>query len=189
MSRGECKILLQNLRRPTIKRNNKLAIFIHVVLSMTGLAIYGFFVQGVFRQAAFVREVDYAVFSGFDVFLTLIIGTFLYVAAGYMFLQPTENGTTLSVFWLTQITVILAVMMVASRILFPWVETSSGTSVFEIILAIFAVPLPLLFNTVGVGLVSLLEHFEVTRLIESLAILASSLLSPGLLCLGVATLS
>jgi hypothetical protein len=173
-----------SLKDPLVKRNNKIAVIAHLLLTVLGLVIYLSAVQGIFRHAAIVNEVEYIGFPGIDVLLTLIFGAIAYIYVGYAALKPTSKKAILSVFFLLQITVFTMVMMVLVRILSPLAVALSEGSFLMLVLAIFAAPFPLLFNAPGMGVLYLAVHLELPILVENVLILAVALLPPGLMCLG-----
>ena len=170
---------------PAVRSNNKRALWIHFVLSFVGVATffmlsslsllnYLVVIIPVFLEQEQILMVP--------LYLTLVVGAFIYVFCGYRFLEPTRDSTALSVVWLAFVTMAASLLSMIVLVIsdFGRIVAVEGSYIL----------ITLIFNTIGSGVITLFGVIGLTPHLfdypqNPLTYLVPALLPSGLLYLGL----
>jgi len=157
---------------PVVRSNNKRALIIHFLLSIIGLAS----AAALTAIASFVDIGFAAIDTGYGaipLMVTVVGGAFIYVACGYFYLHPTKEKASLSVWWLTRMTAILAVLILVLGLLSAFISFLTGAEETFVQTAYILLIIP------GAALLSTITFGTILLLGGALDLIASSGLSPN----------
>jgi len=174
------------------RQNNRRAIVIHFALTVIGIVIFVLLQFLLIEFLPLLAGIDSIVFDELPMQLALLVtlvgGSVLYVACGYLFLKPADEKAHLSVFWLTRLLTIVGALFIGTGIV-AWLGELLGVGTFEGLVGVtFA--LFLFLNTMGIGVMvffgNLLESLGgLGSLVTFILLPVSIFLPPGLLYVGL----
>ncbi|MCL2746236.1 MAG: hypothetical protein FWE48_03985 [Coriobacteriia bacterium] len=178
-------------RKQALKSNNIRALVIHFILSLVGLALFSLLLfvlpSDLTNACKTLTVVDFLPWI-----ISIAVMSLAYVYCGYTRLKLNKEKASLSVVWLSCITVAYGILLALAFLGVHIADSVLGDGHPFSILAVLYIPLGPLFNSLSFGVASLADFAldtQTSSTVQQALMITlfplTAILPPALLCLGL----